>query len=104
VSCTIGDRVAITWELAILALCARARGDEEAAGRLWGAIEAEEESGFVGRFASVRGDYAHELLEGATPAFERGRNEGRWLGVDGVVARIVDAAPSVTAGGTGRAR
>jgi predicted ATPase/DNA-binding SARP family transcriptional activator len=98
VSRAIADRVAIVWEIAILALCARARGNHEAAGRMWGAIEAEEERGFVGRFAGVRDDYARELVEGATPAFERGRDEGRRLGVDGLVAQIVDATPALAAG------
>ena len=101
VSRAIGDRIALAWELAILAVCARARAEDEAAGRLWGAIEAEEEHGFVGRFASVRNDYARALLERATPPFEHGREEGRRLGLDEVVERIVETAPRVSPGCVG---
>ena len=76
--------------MVILALCARARGDDATAGRLWGAVEAEEERGFVGRFAAVRDDYASALLEGTTPPFRSGREEARRLGLDATVARMVN--------------
>ncbi len=78
-SCDIGDRTTATYALAVLALVARGCGDNERAGRLWGAIEAEEERAFLGGWQADREDYARRILTPKNEDFERGLAAGRQL-------------------------
>lgn len=65
-----------------LASVAAALGDAATAGRLWGAIEAEEEAAPVGQWPRCKADYETALQPTAGPRFERGRAEGRLLSLD----------------------
>jgi predicted ATPase/DNA-binding SARP family transcriptional activator len=85
-SCRIGDRTTATYALAVLALVARGCGDDESAGRLWGALEAEEERAFLGRWSSDREEYARRILTPKSPDFERGFAAGRQLTFEEAIA------------------
>jgi predicted ATPase/DNA-binding SARP family transcriptional activator len=85
-SCRIGDRTTATYALAVLALVARGCGDDEGAGRLWGALEAEEERAFLGRWSSDREEYARRILTPKSADFERGFAAGRQLTFEEAVA------------------
>jgi len=76
---TMGDRQTIAYGLAILAWAAVDVGEPELAGRLWGAIEAEEERAHLGQWEDQREIYAQRLVGGGGPAFDRGRADGRSL-------------------------
>jgi tetratricopeptide (TPR) repeat protein len=87
------DRQNMVFALAALALAARARGDEECAGRLWGAIEAEEARAPIGRWESVyRQEYEEKILQGTAPAFERGLEAGRNMSLDAVTSHNLGAS------------
>jgi predicted ATPase/DNA-binding SARP family transcriptional activator len=85
-SCGIGDRTTATYALAVLALVARGRGDDESAGRLWGAIEAEEERTFLGGWQADREEYSKRILTPKSADFERGFAAGRQLTFEEAVA------------------
>jgi hypothetical protein len=85
-SCRIEDRTTATYALAVLALVARGCGDDEGAGRLWGALEAEEERAFLGRWSSDREEYARRILTPKSADFERGFAAGRQLTFEEAVA------------------
>jgi tetratricopeptide (TPR) repeat protein len=74
----VGDRQNVAYGLAILAWAAVAGGQPERAGRLWGAIEAEEERAHIGQWESQRELYVERFVDGGGPEFERGRT-GRSL-------------------------
>jgi predicted ATPase/class 3 adenylate cyclase len=76
------DQVSIPFGLAQLAWAAAGRGDALRAGRLWGAIEAEEARAPLGGWAMERAEYEAAVMEHAGPEFERGRHEGRQLSLD----------------------
>jgi tetratricopeptide (TPR) repeat protein len=92
----IGDRIAMTYELAVLALGARAGGDDKRAGCLWGAIEAEEARTFLGHWSADREDYATRILLPDSAQLERGRDEGRRLTLDQAVAYALETSPPNT--------
>ena len=75
------DRAACVVCLALLAASAAGRGDPERAGRLWGAVEAEERNGAMARdWEEVeRKKYAAHVESVVGPAFEQGRAEGARL-------------------------
>jgi tetratricopeptide (TPR) repeat protein len=75
----IGDRLFSIFGAAELASAAAARGDGVTAGRLWGAIEAEEENGSIGQWPGERADYERLVRAAAGTEFERGLAEGRLL-------------------------
>jgi len=75
-SLRMDDRLSTVSSLATLALVARARGDATRAGRIWGAIEAEEERAPLGRWDSYRDEFADPLLTLAGPDFESARRNG----------------------------
>ncbi len=79
------DRLSTVSSLATLALVARARGDATRAGRLWGAIEAEEARAPLGRWDSYRDEFATPLLTLAGPEFETARKRGRRDRLDAAV-------------------
>ena len=88
----MGDRRHGVQALAILAAVAAGRGDSSRAGRLWGAVEAEELRGPLGsrpRMAAWDEERAkfHALAHAALDAaFERALTEGRRLSLDEAVA------------------
>jgi hypothetical protein len=85
------NRRHIVQALAVLAAVAVGRGDPERAGRLWGAVEAEELRGPLGRMPRMAAweqdrEKFHALVH-AEPndAFERTLTEGRRLSLDDAV-------------------
>jgi hypothetical protein len=88
----LGDRISVVFTLARLARIAAEGGRPERAGRLWGAVEAEEESGALGAWYGERDRFAPAVLAHAGPEFERGRSEGRLLSLETAVRAALDAA------------
>jgi predicted ATPase/class 3 adenylate cyclase len=87
----MGDRQQMIYALALLARLAVETGQPERAGRLWGAIEAEETRAPVGRWEANRDQYAQLLLIHAGPEFGRGRQEGARLSLKEAVDEVLDA-------------
>ena len=81
----IESRMHVVYALALLARLAAQRGDELRAGRLWGALEREEQRGTIGQWEDERASYAAPVLARAGPGFERALEEGRRLSVDAAV-------------------
>ena len=79
------DRQLTVFVLGLLARFAAGGGRPGRAGRLWGAIEAEEARGPVGQWESERAEYEEAVLVAAGPRFEAGRVEGRTLALDEAV-------------------
>ena len=91
ISFGLGNRLGSVFAAAELASAAAALGNAAAAGRLWGAIEREEETGAIGQWPAQRPVYEELLLPVAGPEFEQARAEGRLLtlaeaAADGVAA------------------
>jgi predicted ATPase/class 3 adenylate cyclase len=82
----IGDRQMVVFTLARLARIASEREDDERAGVLWGAIEAEQGRTAMGAWAKERDRLGAPILARANPDFERGRERGRRLALDEAVA------------------
>ncbi|MFN2470786.1 MAG: adenylate/guanylate cyclase domain-containing protein [Gaiellaceae bacterium] len=78
----LGDRQNSVWSIAALAAAAGRQGDAERAGRLWGAVEAEEGRSRVGQWEDFRGDFEAQVLTAAGEEFERARAAGRLLTLD----------------------
>ena len=89
----IGDRQMTIFAVARLARIAAETGREEEAGRLWGAIEAEEDRRPMGAWAKERQRFAAPVLDRAGAGFEGGREDGRRLGLDEVVEEALARAP-----------
>ena len=87
-----GDRLRTVRGLARLA---RIESDSGArpqhAGRLWGAIEAEENRGPIGAWDAERERFAQAVLAHAGPEFERGRDDGHALSLVDAVAEALGA-------------
>jgi predicted ATPase len=82
----IGDRQGIVLALAKLAWHAALTGSSRRAGRLWGAIEAEEaRGGRVGQWEEDRTYYEERARAGSDPDFEQGRVGGSAMSLDEVV-------------------
>jgi tetratricopeptide (TPR) repeat protein len=86
------DRYQTIAVLALLATTAGQAGDDERAGRLWGAVEAEEARAPMGAWQTARQRYAQPLLADADAAFEAGRLVGRQLPLDDALAGAVGCA------------
>ena len=80
----VGDRQFTVYALALLARFAGAAGQAERAGRLWGAIEAEEARGPVGAWEREREQIASTVVM-PSAEFEAGRSTGRSLSLDEAV-------------------
>jgi predicted ATPase len=80
----VRDRQFTVYALALLARFAGAAGQAERAGRLWGAIEAEEARGPVGHWEREREQIASTVAI-PSPEFESGRSTGRSLSLDEAV-------------------
>jgi predicted ATPase len=81
----IGDEMMVVYALLLLSISAVRRGEAALAGRLWGAAERHEQG--LGP-TLVRSDdpLFRELLGEPGPIFERGREKGRAMALDEVVA------------------
>jgi predicted ATPase/DNA-binding SARP family transcriptional activator len=79
VSRRIGDRQLSVYVLAFLARAAAEDGDAHRAGRLWGAVEAEEARQPLGSWEGDREQYAARVLAHADAHLEQGLHEGREL-------------------------
>ncbi|MBA3364336.1 MAG: hypothetical protein H0U03_00915, partial [Actinobacteria bacterium] len=86
----INHRLHTVWELALLARIATVCGDAERAGRLWGAIEAEEAREPLALFTAHRDELAAPILAASGPNFERGREAGRKLTLDEAIEYALD--------------
>ena len=75
----IGDGQLSVYALAYLACVAAEDGDAHWAGRLWGAVEAEEARRPLGAWQGDRGQYAARVLAHADAHLEQGLREGREL-------------------------
>jgi non-specific serine/threonine protein kinase len=88
----IGERQWAVYGLAVLARAAAATGRLERAGRLWGAIEAEEGRGPLGQWEKERDVYAVPINAAANDLFEIARREGRRLSLeDALVVALADS-------------
>jgi predicted ATPase len=88
----IGDRQGIVYALAVLAWGAAAHRDPVRAGRLWGALEAEERRAPVGQWEDEREDYAKRVLEVGAPQFEQAREAGRGLSLESAIGEALEGA------------
>ena len=88
----LGDRISVVFALARLARIAAETGQEERAGRLWGAVEAEEESGALGAWYGQRERFAPAILAHEGPAFDRGRAEGRLCSLETAVGEALNVS------------
>jgi tetratricopeptide (TPR) repeat protein len=75
----IGDRQLSVYVLAFLACAAADNEDAHRAGRLWGAVEAEEARRPLGAWEGEREQYAARVLAHADAHLEQGMREGREL-------------------------
>jgi ATP/maltotriose-dependent transcriptional regulator MalT len=75
----IGDRQLSVYALAYLARVAAENGDTHRAGRLWGAVEAEEARRPLGAWEGDREQYAARVFAHADAHLEQGLREGREL-------------------------
>ena len=91
----LGDRISMVFALARLARIAADTGRLEQAGRLWGAVEAEEEGGALGAWYDQREKFAVPVLAHAGPEFERGHAEGRKLSLDEAVEQALTPDPEL---------
>ena len=78
--------LALRAAVALLARVAAKDGREARAGRLWGAIEAEEARGPVGAWEGDREQEEHAVLAAAGAAFDSARAEGRVLALADAIA------------------
>jgi tetratricopeptide (TPR) repeat protein len=81
----VADRQATVYALAYLSCVAVERGDLVRAGRLWGAVEAEEQRRAVGVWEREREGFAVRVHAHAGPELERGLEEGRRLSLPAAV-------------------
>jgi non-specific serine/threonine protein kinase len=90
----IGDRQLTVYALAYLACAAAESGDAHRAGRLWGAVEAEEARRPLGHWEGAREQYAARVLERRASELESGLREGRQLPLPSAVDEaLADGIP-----------
>ena len=90
----IGDRQSMVYIVGFLARNAAVRGDVTRAGRLWGALEAEEERAPVGQW-EIAGDreiYAKAIFAADAGALEPARRQGRSLSFEAAVDEALGGA------------
>jgi len=86
----IRERQSMVYGLAQLAWIASVRGELTRAGRLWGAVEAEEARAPVGQWESERDAYAEKVLGANRSRLERSREEGRRLTLEKAVEEALE--------------
>jgi predicted ATPase len=89
-----GDRQEAVFALAYLARIAAESGDSARAGRLWGAIEAEEARGRIGRWEDARDELARAILASPGREFERARFKGQAMSLDEAVEDMFESSRS----------
>jgi len=87
----LGDRISDVFALARLARIEAERGELHRAGMFWGAVEAEEETGYLGAWYGERQRFAEPLAAFAGPEFDAGREEGQRLSLDEAVRLGLEA-------------
>jgi predicted ATPase len=75
----------LVYGLGLLAVLAAAAGEQARAGRLWGAVEALEESGEASLSTESRSRYEEAILPLSDAALEAGREEGHKMSLDEAV-------------------
>jgi len=90
----LGDRISVVFALARLARVEAEQGRLEQAGRLWGAVEAEEETGSLGAWYGERDRFSVPLLAFGGEEFDRGLEDGGHLSLDEAVALALDEPPA----------
>jgi predicted ATPase len=88
----IVDRSGTVYALALLAWIAAVSSDVVRAGRLWGALEAEEGRAPIGQWEAEREDYAKRVLAVAGPKFEQAREAGRRLSLERAIGEALEGA------------
>ena len=88
----VGDRQNLVYAFALLADLAARSGRRARAGRLWGAIEAEEARGPIGAWAKDREEAERLVLAAAGPDFDAARAEGRVLALDEAIEFAVTSS------------
>jgi predicted ATPase len=83
------DRPGRVFDIGILATIAAERGDQELAGRLWGAIEGEVPGAPLGGWRRHREACEQRVRLAAGPEFDRGYDAGRSLTLDDAVALML---------------
>jgi hypothetical protein len=78
----IHDRIATVEGLTLVARAAAERGEEDVAGRLWGAIEADVERAPMPTWERERDEFERSVIGLVGAAFEAARAEGRALSLD----------------------
>jgi predicted ATPase/class 3 adenylate cyclase len=92
----ISDRLAMVGTLGLLSRTAAGRGDRVRAGRLWGAVEAEEARGSHGLWdEGERNELAAPVLALSNHEFEQARLRGRLLSLDEAVDEALSAGERV---------
>ncbi len=76
---SMDEQILSTYVVAFVAAVARARGDDEPAGMLWGAVEAERERRSVGWVGDDIDELAARVVEDGSAEVEAGRVAGRRL-------------------------
>lgn len=84
------DHPGRVFGVGLLALAAAEAGDEERAGRLWGAIEEEDAGAPLGGWRRHRAACEKRIRELGGLDFERARAEGRKLTFDEAVALALE--------------
>lgn len=92
ISRQIGDRQSVVFALARLAWAAAAERNVQRAGRLWGAVEAEEARAPLGTWEKARNPYAARVLSLTEPDLHPALQEGRQLSLDQAVDYALDRA------------
>ena len=86
-----GDRTRRVFAVASLAIVAHKRGDDERAGTLWGAVEAEENRFPLEVWTAERADYAEQIEDAPGAEFESGRRRGLAFSPEEMIAYASEA-------------
>jgi tetratricopeptide (TPR) repeat protein len=89
----LGDRMSSVFTAAEVACVAALRGHAAAAGRIWGAIEAEEDLAPIGQWAAQRGQYEPVILAAGRAALAESRAQGRLLSLAEAVGGAAQSEP-----------
>lgn len=90
----VTDRQSAVFGLAHLACVAAERGDIARAGRLWGAIENEEQLKPIGAWESERDEYAGHVFAHAGPELDEALEQGRRLSLQEAVELALNRSES----------
>jgi tetratricopeptide (TPR) repeat protein len=88
----MGDVPGMVFSLGGFALVATRKGHSELAGRVWGAIEAEEARRRIGLWELYRDQFGDPVLAAANPEFEVARREGSRVTLEEAVQLALEAS------------